>query len=160
MQVWTGRHPKVAGRHPRVAITVAQAMKLCRSTLREFHWNWESVSVLFHIPSCSVTFILIPQPQTKSSSFYEAPTVTTNLPFLMISGFWHGVNEIVLFWDCTLHTMLVSYQRFGTPCHSHCQGFKLSCLKPKESAHNFFFFFVFLVLALGNGWWYSQYLLN
>ena len=94
--------------------------------------------VLYSTMLCLIYFGTA-QPQTKSSSFYEAPTVTTNLPFLMISGFWHGVNEIVLFWDFTLHTMLVSCQFFGTPYHFHCQGFKLSCLKSKESAHNFFF---------------------
>jgi len=47
--------------------------------------------VLYSAVFCHICFGTV-QPQIKSSSFYEAPTVTTDLPFLMISGFWHGVN--------------------------------------------------------------------
>jgi len=47
--------------------------------------------VLYSAMFCHVYFGT-EEPQTKSSSFYEVPTVTTNLPFVTISGFWHSVN--------------------------------------------------------------------
>ena len=154
MQVW-------AGRHPRVALAVAQAMKLCRSTLREFHWNWESVSVSFCNVMCAVIFILVlHNPRKKSLILWSLYCKNKLTFFLMILGFWHGVNEIVMFWDFTLHTVLVSSQCFGMPYHSHCQGSSCLAWNPKRAQIIFFYAYSSLLWLLKMVDYNSQCLLS